>query len=96
MADSQLDVKKLAKLSRLHFTDEEESGVKSKLESVIAMVAKVMEADTTGIQPSTSVIAGAKTPERPDAVTESNNRDAHQRNAPKAEMGFYVVPKVVE
>ena len=33
---------------------------------------------------------------REDAVTESNERDAHQRSAPAVEDGLFLVPKVIE
>jgi aspartyl-tRNA(Asn)/glutamyl-tRNA(Gln) amidotransferase subunit C len=33
---------------------------------------------------------------RPDEVTESDQRELFQRNAPRAERGMYLVPKVIE
>jgi len=33
---------------------------------------------------------------RPDAVTESSERDFIQENAPSTEGGYYLVPKVIE
>ena len=33
---------------------------------------------------------------REDAVTETNQRDKFQRNAPAAADGYYLVPKVIE
>ncbi len=35
-------------------------------------------------------------PLRPDAVTESDQRDLYQRNARAVEAGLYLVPKVIE
>ena len=91
-----VNIKKLAMLSRLKFTEEEEGAFAAKLESVVGFVNKISEVDTSGAPPMSSTIEGASTPERPDVVTEPNLRDQFQRIAPKAEMGFYVVPKIVE
>jgi aspartyl-tRNA(Asn)/glutamyl-tRNA(Gln) amidotransferase subunit C len=33
---------------------------------------------------------------RPDVVTEPNERDEFQKNAPAVDDGFYLVPKVIE
>ncbi|WP_132654195.1 Asp-tRNA(Asn)/Glu-tRNA(Gln) amidotransferase subunit GatC, partial [Pseudomonas aeruginosa] len=33
---------------------------------------------------------------RPDAVTETDHRDAYQTIAPAVEEGLYLVPKVIE
>jgi aspartyl-tRNA(Asn)/glutamyl-tRNA(Gln) amidotransferase subunit C len=33
---------------------------------------------------------------RADEVTEENERDDIQKNAPKVENGYYLVPKVIE
>lgn len=93
---TDVNVKKLAMLSRLKFTEDEEGAFASKLQSVVGFVDKIAGADTKGVPPMASTIEGASTPERADEVTEPNLRDAHQKNAPKAEMGFYVVPKIVE
>jgi aspartyl-tRNA(Asn)/glutamyl-tRNA(Gln) amidotransferase subunit C len=35
-------------------------------------------------------------PLRPDAVTESDQRDLYQHNAQAVEAGLYLVPKVIE
>ncbi|MCP5405467.1 MAG: Asp-tRNA(Asn)/Glu-tRNA(Gln) amidotransferase subunit GatC [Pseudomonadaceae bacterium] len=93
---SQIDIKKLAFLSRLQFSEEAEKAFGAKFESVMDFVNTISEADTEGVPPYISAEEGTPTPERADAVTEPNLRDLHQQNAPKAEQGFYVVPKVVE
>lgn len=93
---SDVNIDKLAMLSRLSFTAEEKATFGPKLDKVMDFVNKVSSADTSGVQPFTSAEADASTPERPDIPTEPNLREAFQQNAPKAEMGFYVVPKVVE
>lgn len=91
-----VDIKKLALLSRLTFTEAQETAFGAKFESILGFVNKISSADTDGVAPLTSTVDGASTPERADVVSEPNLREQHQNNAPKAEQGFYVVPKIVE
>lgn len=90
------DIKKLALLSRLAFTEEQEAAFDAKFESILGFVNTIAAADTDGVAALTSTVDGASTPERADVVSEPNLREQHQTNAPKAEQGFYVVPKIVE
>jgi aspartyl-tRNA(Asn)/glutamyl-tRNA(Gln) amidotransferase subunit C len=53
------------------------------------------QADTTGVQPMAHPLAMAQRL-RPDAVTEGDQRELFQRNAPRAEQGLYLVPRVIE
>ncbi len=89
-------VEKLAKLSRLKVTEEEKTILVHELTKVMDMAAKVQSVNTDAVQPMTSVIENAQTPERDDAVSEENRREEYLAIAPKAEMGFYVVPRSVE
>ena len=89
-------IQKLATLSRLSFSDDELAAFAGKFQNIIKFVEEIQAVDTHGIQPMSSTMSGASTPERPDVVTEPNNRDRHQSIAPKTEEGFYVVPRVVE
>lgn len=97
-AANNIDFKKLATMSRLSFTPEEEAGFNTKFAGVIGMVNTIAELDTTGVPPLATTSNAASTPERADeaVATGTAGRDAYQKIAPKAEMGFYVVPKVVE
>lgn len=100
MSNSATDInfKKLATMSRLVFTPEQEATFNSKFASVIGMVNTISEVDTSGVPPLTTTSNAKSTPERADEAkaTGVEGRDKYQKIAPKAEMGFYVVPKVVE
>lgn len=95
---TDIDFKKLATMSRLAFTPEQEAGFNSKFASVIEMVNTVQSVNTDGIPPLTTTSNAKSTPERADdaKATGTHGRDKYQKIAPKAEMGFYVVPKIVE
>ncbi|NBV54803.1 MAG: Asp-tRNA(Asn)/Glu-tRNA(Gln) amidotransferase GatCAB subunit C [Proteobacteria bacterium] len=98
MDKTQLD--KLAMLSRLEFTPEKLASFEPSLRSVLAFVEKIGGVDTAGIPPMAGVTTTAGTPERADvAVIPADpvaRRAELQACAPKTEMGFYVVPKIVE
>jgi aspartyl-tRNA(Asn)/glutamyl-tRNA(Gln) amidotransferase subunit C len=98
-------VEKLADLSRLEFSTSEQVAIARDLENIFGFISKLQEVETDGVTPMTSVLeifgsdGALSTPERVDEVTEEigeSGRDAFQDNAPKADMGFYVVPRVVE
>lgn len=94
-------IQKLATMSRLEFSDEKLAKFADQFKNVVAFVDKISGLNTEGVPPLNATL-GTSTPERKDAVTAPVGeaavaaRGAHQTNAPKAEMGFYVVPKIVE
>jgi len=51
--------------------------------------------EANGVEPMTSCVA-CTLPMRDDVITDGDKRDAVLLNAPKADQGFFVVPKVVE
>lgn len=98
---------KLASLSRLSFTDTELAAFTQGFENVLGMVTQISKAKTDGVQPLTTTVVNDKgqapsSPERADAVTEPAGaaalvrRAALQGSSPATEMGFFVVPKIVE
>ena len=84
-------VEKLATLSRLSFTQQEKETLQQELGNILDFISQLQEVNTDGVQPMASTVG-----ERPDAVTEENRRDEYLAVSPKSEMGFYVVPKVIE
>ena len=96
MSVTKPQIQKLATLSRLSFSDEKIENFSNEFNNILKFVDKIQEVNTEGVAPLTAIGGQPSTPERPDVVTETNNRDAHQKNAPKAEAGFFVVPQIVE
>ena len=103
MSINTKDVEKLAHLSRLEFADEAKEEIAGELYGILDFISKLQEVDTEGVEPMTSVMSvnnedgnAVATPEREDEVTEEDNRENLQQGAPNADMGFYVVPKVIE
>ena len=63
------------------------------------MVEKIRAVDTTGVEPLAHPMATIQDITlrlREDRVSEPNNREANQRNAPAVEHGLFLVPKVIE
>lgn len=96
MSITEADVKKLANLSRLEFTLEAAEKIKADLTNILGFISKLQEADTNGVTPTFSPVSDAGTRERPDEITDTPDRDHLQKTAPNADMGFYVVPQVIE
>mgnify|MGYP001232454247 CR=1 FL=1 len=100
------DVQKLAELSRLEYSEAATEEIRAELGNILGFISKLSEVDTENIVPTTSVLGLAEgktmqTPERADKITEmlenpQTQRDAFQTQAPEADMGFYVVPQVIE
>jgi len=90
-----IDVKKVAMLSRIRLTDDEAAELGPQLASIIGYIEQLSEVDTDGVEP-TAHPHDAAMPLRANVVSNSNRRDELQASAPKLESGLYVVPKVIE
>lgn len=96
---SEVDIKtveKLAQLSRLDFNEEEKATLQEEFGKIFDFVSQLEQADTNNVEPMTSVIKNASTPQRQDNSQNQISRDELQSNAPATEMGFFVVPKVID
>ncbi len=92
---SEADVKKIARLSRLHVEDAACGPIAQDLNGILAWIEQLGEVDVEGVEPMTSAVDMAA-PLRADAVTDGGKRDDVLRNAPKSDDGFFVVPRSVE
>ena len=88
-------VQHIAMLARLKLTDEEYAESVEKLSNIVAFVDQLSLADTSGVVPMAHPLDTAQRL-RPDAVTEANERENYQKNAPAVSDGLYLVPKVIE
>ena len=88
-------VKNIAYLARIRVDDDKLEPLAGELSSILGWIEQLQELDTDGVEPMASV-AAIDLPQRKDAVTDGNCRDAVLKNAPDPEDGFFTVPKVVE
>ena len=82
-------------LARLKLTDDEYAESVAKLSKIVDFVDQLSQADTSGVVPMAHPLDAAQRL-RPDAVTEADERDRYQQNAPSVADGHYLVPKVIE
>ena len=95
MAIDAATVKKVARLARIRVADAELEPLAGELSGILAWIEQLNEVDTEGVQPMASTEA-VKLPMREDVVTDGGDPAKVLANAPKADRGFFVVPKVVE
>lgn len=95
MALTQADVARIAHLARIEITDEEATRTLAQLNDIFALIERMGAVDTTGIEPMAHPLGGAQRL-REDAVTEPDVRAAALRNAPAAQEGLFLVPRVIE
>ena len=88
-------VQQIAALARLELKPEEHAELVDKLSRIVDFVAHLSEADTSGVVPMAHPLDVAQRL-RADVVTEPNERDRYQQNAPSVTDGLYLVPKVIE
>jgi len=89
------DIQKLGELARLRIEPDEVGDLSTKLSSILAFVDQLQAADTSQVEPMAHPLEQVQRL-RPDAVTESDQRERYQLNAPSVERGLYPVPKVIE
>ena len=88
-------VRRIAHLARIALAADEVEHLRRELNAILAFVEQLSEVDVEGVEPMTSVIPMAMK-KRPDEVTDGGIPDDILKNAPAAQDGFFVVPKVVE
>jgi aspartyl-tRNA(Asn)/glutamyl-tRNA(Gln) amidotransferase subunit C len=88
-------VRRIAHLARIAVAEDEVEHLRGELNAILAFVEQLSEVDVEGVEPMTSVSPMAMT-KRPDEVTDGGIPDDILKNAPAAQDGFFVVPKVVE
>lgn len=95
MSLSVEDVEKIAHLARLAVTPEESAALGQDLSNILDLVAEMEEVPTEGVEPMAHPLEMTQRL-RPDEVTETNQRELYMSNAPLAEDGLFLVPKVIE
>ncbi|MBM4165360.1 MAG: Asp-tRNA(Asn)/Glu-tRNA(Gln) amidotransferase subunit GatC [Ignavibacteria bacterium] len=88
------DVDKIAQLARLEFSENEKVKFTSEFNSILKMMDKLNELDTTNIETLTHVLP-LQNVFREDGVKASFPREEILKNAPLATEEFFKVPKVI-
>ncbi len=93
------DIARIANLARLELKSDESERLLTQMNGFFEIVEKMRAVDTSGIEPLAHPVAVNQDIAlrlRDDVVSESNNIEANQRNAPAVESGLFLVPKVIE
>ena len=88
-------VLRIARLSRIAMEEDALEPMAEELNGILAWVEQLGEVDTEGVEPMTGAIASVL-PQRDDNAEADTPTDDLLANAPEADDGFFVVPKVVE
>ncbi|HEX4024895.1 MAG TPA: Asp-tRNA(Asn)/Glu-tRNA(Gln) amidotransferase subunit GatC [Steroidobacteraceae bacterium] len=96
MTIERSDVESIARLARLALSAEEMPQYVEGLARILGMVEQLKRADTAGVAPMAHPLPGQRARLRTDAVTEADQHELYQRNAPQVRSGLYLVPRVVE
>ncbi|MGH8291955.1 MAG: Asp-tRNA(Asn)/Glu-tRNA(Gln) amidotransferase subunit GatC [Gammaproteobacteria bacterium] len=95
MALTPAEVRTIAHLARLAVGEQDIPQYARNLSRILEFVAQLDKADTRDIAPMAHPLDMAQRL-RDDAVTETNQRDLFQQNAPRVQAGLYIVPKIIE
>jgi len=99
MALTPDDVSRIAHLARLQLSAPEQAKMLAQLNGFFSIVEQMGAVDTSGVEPLYTPLSAVQTVElrlREDVVTESDQRERNQANAPAVEAGLFLVPRVIE
>jgi len=88
------EVRHIARLANLDFTDEEYDRFTQQLNAILQYVAQLDRLDTSAIEATSHMDIGAH-PLREDRVQGAISREEALANAPEADRGLFKVPKVI-
>ena len=89
---------RIANLARIDLPAEHLSELGDEMAAILSLIDQLQAVDTSRIVPLShplSVIGEMALPQRADAVTAENLREASFANAPQTENGLFLVPKVI-
>jgi aspartyl-tRNA(Asn)/glutamyl-tRNA(Gln) amidotransferase subunit C len=95
MSLDKTEVENIAHLARLAISEEDVPEYARNLSNILELVEQMSAVDTSDVVPMAHPLDMAQRL-RPDEVTETDQRELFQENAPSVEAGLYLVPKVIE
>lgn len=92
---SKEDIKHVATLAKLEFTDEELEKFTAQMDDIIDMANQLGEVDVQNVAPTTQVVA-EKNVFREDVIVKGESRDDLFKNVPESQDGFIKVPTIID
>ncbi|MEM8485651.1 MAG: Asp-tRNA(Asn)/Glu-tRNA(Gln) amidotransferase subunit GatC [Bacteroidota bacterium] len=94
MSVSVEDVKYIAALARLSFSEDEQARLAGEMNAILSYMAKLDELNTDDIPPMTHVL-DVNNVFRAEDVEQRISHDEALKNAPDADSDYFRVPKVI-
>lgn len=89
------EIRKLARLCRLHLSEDEKTRLKIDLSSILGYVEMLQNVDVSGLEP-TSQVTGLQNVVRPDKeVDYKTNPDELLKNAPAQKDHQFMVKRII-
>ena len=95
MAITANEVKHVASLAKLEFTDEELQKFTGQIDEIINMVEQLGEVDTTDV-PVTSTVTEEVNVMREDVAVKGTDRTLLMKNVPEEKDGLIKVPAIID
>ena len=92
---SSIDLRHIARLSRLHLTEEELKFFETQVAQILSFVDKLKEVDVKGVEPTSHPLSLSNV-FRGDEVKPSLPIEEFLKKAPRARGRFFEVPKIIE
>ena len=92
---SREEVQHVARLARLHLTDDEVERMRQQLDAILAYIDKLRELDVEGVEPTAHAVPLVNVM-RDDEVAPSLSQEAALANAPDRAGEFFRVPRIIE
>ncbi|HEY3186513.1 MAG TPA: Asp-tRNA(Asn)/Glu-tRNA(Gln) amidotransferase subunit GatC [Solirubrobacteraceae bacterium] len=92
---SREEVRHVARLARLHLTDDELERMREQLDAILAYVDKLRELDVEGVEPTSHAVPLVDVM-RDDVPAPSLPQDEALANGPDRAGEFFRVPRIIE
>ncbi len=92
----KIDVKKVAKLSNLTLTPNEEKEFDQQLNNIVGYIEKLNSIDTSGIEPTAQVTGLINRTRNDDFADDTLSQEDALSGSDKTHNGLFVVDKLVE
>ena len=92
---SREEVRHVARLARLHLTDDEAERMREQLDAILAYIDKLRELDVEGVEPTAHAVPLVNVM-RDDALVPCLPQEQALANAPDRADEFFRVPRIIE
>ena len=92
---SREEVQQVARLARLHLTDDELERMREQLDAILAYIDKLRQLDVEGVEPTSHAVPLVDVM-RDDALAPCLTQDEALANAPDRADEFFRVPRIIE